>query len=214
MVKNKVNIKNRLQKLDKARLPCLFIIIALQLCFACSKKPQGPLAFVSNEKDGTITVIDTATDTLVSTIQVGARPRGIRISPDGKLLYVALSYPSNKREGEDKIAAIDIGSQINAAHAREHRYSRHAEPEPLYTTADVKRLLPQFRPLPFDAEHAVAQGVSTALRPAPIAATPRQVLPLDITNPTPFPRLTPVRRYGNAPARGNLAQSRQRWAAV
>ncbi len=54
----------------------------------------------------------------------------------------------------------------DAAHARGHRYSRHAEPQPLYTTADVNRMLPQFRALPFDSEHPVAKGVRTVLRPA------------------------------------------------
>src|SRR4051794_23200043 len=83
------------------------LALMLLLCCACSKEPQGPLAFVSNERDGTITVINTATDKIVQTIQVGARPRGLRLSADGKLLYVALSYPSNSRVGEDKIAAID-----------------------------------------------------------------------------------------------------------
>src|SRR5947209_13790821 len=107
-MENRVNIKNSLQKLDGPRLLRLSIIIALCFCFGCSKKPKGPLAFVSNEKDGTVTVIDTATDTPVFSIQVGARPRGIGTSPDGQLRYVALSYPVNKREGEDKIAAIDI----------------------------------------------------------------------------------------------------------
>ena len=109
-------------------------ILALQLCFACSKKPKGPLAFVSNEKDGTITVIDTATDMPVSTIQVGARPRGIRISPDGKLLYVALSYPSNKREGEDKIAAIDIESRQVVA-----KYDAGTDPEQFALSTDGTR---------------------------------------------------------------------------
>src|SRR4051794_23070099 len=98
----------RLKRMRPTTL-CAFILALLLFC-SCSKEPRGPLAFVSNERDGTITVINTATDREVSTIQVGARPRGLRLSPDGKLIYVALSYPSNKREGEDKIAAIDVES--------------------------------------------------------------------------------------------------------
>src|SRR5829696_7382206 len=76
----------------------------------CSARPRGPLAYVTNERDGTITVIDTATDEVFSTIQVGARPRGVRLSPDGGRVYVALSTPSGKDydAAENKIAAIDV----------------------------------------------------------------------------------------------------------
>ncbi|MGO9486186.1 MAG: beta-propeller fold lactonase family protein [Rhodomicrobium sp.] len=47
--------------------------------------------YVSNEQDGTVSVIDGETLTTVGTIPVGKRPRGIRPSPTGDLLYVALS---------------------------------------------------------------------------------------------------------------------------
>ena len=52
----------------------------------------GPFrVFVSNEQDGTVTIIDGETLMPMGTIAVGTRPRGIRPSPDGKYLYVALS---------------------------------------------------------------------------------------------------------------------------
>jgi YVTN family beta-propeller protein len=53
--------------------------------------------FVSNERDGTVSMIDgaAARETVenidVETIPAGKRPRGIEASPDGKLVYVALS---------------------------------------------------------------------------------------------------------------------------
>ncbi len=47
--------------------------------------------YVSNEQDGTVSIIDGETLTPAGTIAVGKRPRGIRPSPDGKYLYVALS---------------------------------------------------------------------------------------------------------------------------
>lgn len=46
---------------------------------------------VSNERSGTVTVIDGTTRTTLSTIRLGKRPRGIHASPDGRTLYVALS---------------------------------------------------------------------------------------------------------------------------
>src|SRR3954454_22566684 len=46
---------------------------------------------VSNERSGSVTLIDGATGQAIETIPVGKRPRGIHPSPDGRYLYVALS---------------------------------------------------------------------------------------------------------------------------
>ena len=40
-----------------------------------------PRAYVTNEKSDEVTVIDTATDKVISTIKVGQRPRGVLVSP-------------------------------------------------------------------------------------------------------------------------------------
>ena len=48
-----------------------------------------PYAYVPNEKSGTISIIDTATDLVTGEIKAGEKPRGIAVSPDGKLLYVS-----------------------------------------------------------------------------------------------------------------------------
>jgi len=47
--------------------------------------------FVSNEKGNTISVIDTADWSVLTEFHGGNRPRGITISPNGKLLYVCAS---------------------------------------------------------------------------------------------------------------------------
>lgn len=47
--------------------------------------------FVSNEKGGTVTVINGADFKVTATIPIGKRPRGVHASPDGKTLYVAVS---------------------------------------------------------------------------------------------------------------------------
>ncbi|HEX4265628.1 MAG TPA: beta-propeller fold lactonase family protein [Verrucomicrobiae bacterium] len=47
--------------------------------------------FVSNEKGGTVTVINGADFKVTDTILVGKRPRGVHASPDGKTVYVAVS---------------------------------------------------------------------------------------------------------------------------
>src|SRR4051812_28697187 len=51
--------------------------------------PPGPKLFVSNESGGDLSVIDVGTQQLVATVPVGKRPRGLRLAPDGSVLYVA-----------------------------------------------------------------------------------------------------------------------------
>ena len=104
--------------------PLRLCVSILLLFFAgCTSHPRGPLAFVTNEHDGTITVIDTATDRVYSTIKVGGRLRGIRVSPDKSRIWVAISYPTNEAQGEDKIAELDVNGNVIA------KYEAGTDPE-------------------------------------------------------------------------------------
>src|SRR2546422_213670 len=47
--------------------------------------------YVTNERSGDITVIDSATAKVIATFPVGKRPRGIQVSPDRKTIFVAVS---------------------------------------------------------------------------------------------------------------------------
>jgi len=58
------------------------------------------VAYVSNEKGNTVTVIDTDSWTVTKTIKVGQRPRGIEFSRDGKFVMVAVG-------DDDTIQMID-----------------------------------------------------------------------------------------------------------
>jgi YVTN family beta-propeller protein len=51
----------------------------------------GDLLYVSNEDSGNISIISTATNQLVKTLDVGRRPRGIKVNHEGDKVYVALS---------------------------------------------------------------------------------------------------------------------------
>ncbi|HEY6560428.1 MAG TPA: beta-propeller fold lactonase family protein [Polyangiaceae bacterium] len=57
--------------------------------------------FVSNEGSNTVTAIDSTTDEAVTRIDVGMRPRGLQVSPDGRALYVALSGSPRAAPGID-----------------------------------------------------------------------------------------------------------------
>lgn len=70
--------------------------------------------YVANEYNADLTVIDTATDTVVGTIPISGRPgvvrpRGMAVSPDGTIVYVAISdFHPEYEVPEDKIVAIDV----------------------------------------------------------------------------------------------------------
>src|SRR5688572_12082112 len=49
------------------------------------------LVYVTNEDSNNVTVIDGDTHNVLQTIDIGKRPRGLKVSPDGRLLYVAVS---------------------------------------------------------------------------------------------------------------------------
>jgi YVTN family beta-propeller protein len=72
------------------------------LALAACHRSTGPRVFVSNEDDGTVTVIDARTFGVVETIQVGQRPRGVRVSTDQKWLYVALSGSTKRGPGVEE----------------------------------------------------------------------------------------------------------------
>jgi PQQ-dependent catabolism-associated beta-propeller protein len=55
-----------------------------------SQPASAFLAYVSNEKGNTISVVDTDKMETVATIKTGQRPRGIEVTPDGKYVIVAL----------------------------------------------------------------------------------------------------------------------------
>ncbi len=61
------------------------------------------MVYVSNEKDNTMTVVDSMTMKVVKSVPVGQRPRGITISPDGKFIYLCAS-------DDDTIQIIDTAT--------------------------------------------------------------------------------------------------------
>jgi YVTN family beta-propeller protein len=70
---------------------CAIALTAWLPCPSQAQPGQRFQLFVSNERSADVTIIDPATLQIVGTIPVGKRPRGIHASPDGKLVYVALS---------------------------------------------------------------------------------------------------------------------------
>lgn len=99
-------------------------LVSLALLSGCEKKEAAAPAtapaaapaqfrvYATNESSGDLTVIDGATHQVLATIPLGKRPRGIRLSPDGKSLYIALSGSPLAPPGvdEDTLPPPDKGA--------------------------------------------------------------------------------------------------------
>ena len=81
------------------------------LCLCVSIFSSDPafafLAYVSNEKGNSISVVDTDKMETVATIKTGQRPRGIEVTRDGKFVFVALG-------DDDTIQMFDTKSRNDA----------------------------------------------------------------------------------------------------
>lgn len=103
--------------------------------------------YVTNEYSGDLTVIAGVTNEVVGTIPLGKRPRGIKVSPDGTQLFVALSGSPPSPPGIDEstlpppdrsadgIGVVDIaaGEVVNVVRAG-------TDPEQVAVSADGTRL--------------------------------------------------------------------------
>jgi PQQ-dependent catabolism-associated beta-propeller protein len=77
------------------------IACALGLSSTCA---LAATAYVSNEKDNTLSVIDLNKMETVETIEVGMRPRGLALSHDNKLLYICAS-------DSDTVQVMDLATR-------------------------------------------------------------------------------------------------------
>src|SRR5439155_22307558 len=50
--------------------------------------PAGPFAYITNLSSDSVSVIDTATNTVVATVAVGNAPTGVAVNPGGTRAYV------------------------------------------------------------------------------------------------------------------------------
>ena len=73
------------------RITVAILISLAALALTRPRAARGTELYVSAEESGEIVVVDADRGEVAARIPVGKRPRGIKLSHDGKLLYVALS---------------------------------------------------------------------------------------------------------------------------
>lgn len=76
--------------------------------FAVEISPNGAFAYVTNEGDNTVSVIDAANRTVTATIAVVGQPAGIAFSPDSRTAYIATVSGTDTDPGT--VALIDTAT--------------------------------------------------------------------------------------------------------
>jgi YVTN family beta-propeller protein len=129
------------------RLPLCAGLTLLTMC-----SPQGPggkaasagyRVYVTNEISGDMTVIDGTTEKVVGVVHLGKRPRGVKVSPDGQFIFVALSGSPISGPGVDESTlpppdkAADGVGVVNAASLQVLKVLRGvSDPEQLAISPD------------------------------------------------------------------------------
>jgi YVTN family beta-propeller protein len=81
----------------------LFLSTASASATAQSASTEGIYAYITNQGSDTVSVIDTANNTVAVTVPVGSGPYGVAVSPDGTKAYVTNSASNN-------VSVIDIAN--------------------------------------------------------------------------------------------------------
>src|SRR5690606_32812336 len=79
---------------------------------AAALRAAGPLVYVCNQDDATVSLIDTRTNEVVHTVDLkqhgfgpNAKPHHVAVEPDGSYWYVSMI-------GENRVAKFDRGNRL------------------------------------------------------------------------------------------------------
>src|SRR5712671_3141612 len=72
----------------KLRICRLLAIAAFGCCLLGSAQSLAQNAYITNMGSNSVSVINTATNTVIATIPVGNLPFAVAVSPDGRKVYV------------------------------------------------------------------------------------------------------------------------------
>src|SRR5437588_325208 len=114
------------------------------------------MAYVSNEKGNTVTVIDIEKRTQLGAVQVGVEPEGMEISPDGKILI-------NTSETTNMAHFIDLASRKIVANVLVDSRPRFAAFKPdgseLWVSSEIGGTVSVIDPV----QHAVKKKIAFAI---------------------------------------------------
>ncbi len=182
-----------------------FMLATGLLLLLCLTAPAvAAMAYVSNEKDNTVSVIDLAQMKVVRTVPTGERPRGMALTRDGKRLLVC-EGDSNRIDIFDTstwkvIGAIDTPDPEYAA-------LRENSDDPLYVSNENNALVTVWN---IDTQRMLAQ-LPTGVEPEGMAVSPDGQLIVNTTETTDMAQFFSYKTGRNVA--NVLVPPRPRWAA-
>ena len=78
--------------------------LALGAALLAAGPAAASIAWVSNEKDNSLSLIDMQSLEVIETLPVGQRPRGLLLSHDNRLLYICAS-------DSDRVQVMDVATR-------------------------------------------------------------------------------------------------------
>src|ERR1700747_3542412 len=88
---------------------CTVLVVSVSVAMVLNTTPADALnAYITNVGANTISVIDTANNTVTATIPSGALPFGVAVTPDGATVYVT-------NEIDNTVSVVDTAKNTVAA---------------------------------------------------------------------------------------------------
>lgn len=180
------------------------LLLGLSLLLASAAPAMAYMAYASNEKDNTISVIDLSTRKVVKTVPTGQRPRGMDLTSDGKRLLVC-EGDSNRIEIFDTSTWKSVGTI--ATPDPEYAALREPENNPLYVSNENNALVTVWN---IDTQKMIAQ-IPTGVEPEGMAVSPDGQLIANTTETTNMAQFIDYKTQKNVA--NVLVPPRPRWAA-
>jgi len=121
-----MKINKKLQ--SAALIPVALILFLVFVSSAASATTDqgassaGTYAYITNEFSSTISVIDTATNTVTATVPAGYEPSGVAVTPSGTKVYVANFYLENSENTlSPSVDAKSESSKVTTEHVETNR---------------------------------------------------------------------------------------------
>lgn len=179
-------------------------LLGLIMLLLAGSPARAFLAYASNEKDNTISVIDLSAMNVVKTIQTGQRPRGMALTSDGARLLVCLG-DFNRIDMYDT-KTWNVVSSINTPDP-EYAALRQPGDNPLYVSNENNALITVWD----ISSRKVLVQMPTGVEPEGMAVSPDGQL---VVNTTETTNMAQFFSYATGKNSANvLVPPRPRWAA-
>src|SRR5688572_19372268 len=144
------------------------MVLAIVSLIATSATHAEPFAYVTNGDSDNVSVIDTATNTVTTTVPVGSFPSDVAITPDGAFAYVV-----NRGFGDPSdVSVIDTASNTVTATVAVGRRPTRIAIMPDGAFAYVTNLFDDNVSVIDTASNTVITTVTVASAPIGVAITP------------------------------------------